>query len=242
MPRKTCSITQPEASGNKQVCSSNSLLPKVGRQTKTSLKASRPATPVRSWSESECVPVCTPPFNSASNLSDILGSAASPTHPNQLSPVYSLPIFPFPTISQLNDFPNLTAPSSEVQRSVIVTLPNSAPVSPAHSVHTVTNSQPNTPVSSIDVSVILSNPGFIPQPPAVPSRFSTPTGASNTSPFVGYWDNFLEEPTYKDQEFWGTRKINLVSTDVSDVEDFDVLDNSQARLQNLEIARIEHTD
>ena len=35
------------------MCSRNLLLPKAGRQTKTSLKASTPVTPVRSWSASE---------------------------------------------------------------------------------------------------------------------------------------------------------------------------------------------
>ena len=44
---KSCSSIKPDASGKKPMCSSNLLIPKAGRQTKT------PVTPVRSWSASE---------------------------------------------------------------------------------------------------------------------------------------------------------------------------------------------
>ena len=52
-----------------------------------------------------------------------------PTHPIQFVPDYELPVFPFPTISQLRDFPNLSVPLQR-QPFVIVARPQSAPSTP----------------------------------------------------------------------------------------------------------------
>ena len=37
-----------------------------------------------------------------------LQDSEPPTHPNQFVPDYDFPVFPFPTVSQLRDFPNLS--------------------------------------------------------------------------------------------------------------------------------------
>ena len=83
----------------------------------------------------------------------------------------------------------------------------------------VTEFSKSQSVSSVDYSVILANPGFQPCPPQL-SRVSTPAGTCGGSPIVGSWDGYFEEPTYKNplNQFWDSRKIKLVSTDVSDLD------------------------
>ena len=73
----------------------------------------------------------------------------------------------------------------------------------------------------MDYSVILANPGFQPCPPQL-SRVSTSAGTCSCSPIVGSWDGYFEEPTYKNlsNQFWDSRKIKLVCTDVSDVDSY----------------------
>ena len=192
-----------------------------GRTTRTAQKAAKPLTP-------KIVPPTHPkqPYQSPV-LED------PPTQPVQLSPSFSLPNLNLPTISQLRDYPNLTAPVHPSHPSVIVTLPQSAPSSPipTHYSNFDTSVQAGDPVtpstSPAQVSVILSNPSFLPLPPSLPPRFSTPAG----SQAGGSWDNFLEDPTYQefDQEFWKTRgswQIQLVSTDISEPEDLSELGSS----------------
>ena len=171
-----------------------------GRNTRTSKKAIRPPSPEGPLQNSQLPLENTPPCYSVGGELLETEISTTPTHPNQLSPEYSCPVFPYPTISQLNDYPNLTVPNSPQQRSVIVTLPHSAPVSPINSVNSVASIHSRSQsVSSVDASVILANPGFLPLPPPISSRFSTPLGSAACSPVVGSWDNYLEQPTYKDQ-------------------------------------------
>ena len=109
-----------------------------------------------------------------------------PTHPVQspgnIHPCRSvtlpLAIQGIPTISQLRDFPNLSHPPPPTtveeytplvptQSSVIVTLPTSAPSSPTPfsylDIETVGDAFV-TPSTSPQVSVIHSNPSFLPPP------------------------------------------------------------------------------
>ena len=71
--------------------------------------------------------------------------------------------------------------------------------------------------------MILHNPNFSRVPP-LPPRSSTPT--------TGSWDNYLDDPTYHiEQEFWRSRgsdrRIQIVSTDISDIEDTSFLSSLQ---------------
>ena len=106
---------------------------------------------------------------------------------------------------------------------------------PHGSIQSIEFGEPYTPSTSpqLGVSVILSNPTFKPLPPKPVHRSSTPTGDLESSPFIGSWDNFLEQPTYQGDQFWQSRdrtqdKIKLVSTDVSD------LDNSKESSDTLD--------
>ena len=91
--------------------------------------------------------------------------------------------------------------------------------------------------------MIFANPGFLPQPPEVPSRSSTPAALLAGSPLVGSWDGFFEEPTYRhpDEQFWTSRKIQLVSTDVSDLEELGSPDSSSSVIRTLNTGRIEQS-
>ena len=97
-----------------------------------------------------------------------------------------------------------------------------------------------TPATS--PSVILSNPSYLPVP-------LLPGVGSSQAQACGSWDNFVEDPTYQaqDQEFWDSRsdprKIQLVSTDISELEDDTLLSDSgastdpdQSRLETTEMA------
>ena len=149
MSDKTCASTQQQARGTSQVCSSNPnlLLPKVSssRKTRNSQKAIQPLTPVGSPSKNVnlCNLTTTPPC--ISTCSQVTAENSTPTtHPDQLSPVYTLP-FPFPTISQLKDYPNSTPPFPQPQKSVIVSLPHSAPATPTQSFNRILSGEPKTP-------------------------------------------------------------------------------------------------
>ena len=234
----TCPSTQPKASGTSQATSRGSRLPPPppGRQTRTAQKAARPLTPRNS-------PPSTPrqPFKAVSplllvnTLPDQYSLSVPqplalrpPTHPVQLSADFSLSSLNVPTLSQLRDYPNLSVPYPPLQPSVIVTLPQSAPSSPipAYCDSPFADIQPGNPFTptrskSPEVSVIQANPGFLPVPPPLPPRCSTPA----SSVAGGSWDNYLDDPTYQgfDLQFWSTRnsrQIQLVSTDISDLENF----------------------
>ena len=126
---------------------------------------------------------------------------------------------------------------------MIVSLPRSAPVSPTRPVNVLPGEPKSPSVSSVDFSVILANPSFKPLPPLAPSRSSTPV-TEPASPFVGSWDGFFEEPTYGslNQQFWDSRKIRIVSTDISEPEDLTSFDKSDTVLEfpdkgNLDLSR-----
>ena len=149
---------------------------------------------------------------------------STPVRPKKLAEI-SLPGLRIPSITQLRDFPNLTAPiSSEAgSSSARIALPSSAPTSPRRTPTSILSGEPYTPASSpgIGVSVILANPTFLPLPPHTTPKASTPTEDLLNSPVVGSWDNFLDQPTYQanGDAFWRSReKIPLVSTEVSDLE------------------------
>ena len=206
-----------------------------GRTTKTSQRALRPLSPKINNTPTPVVEEASTPTSRSPDEAylayplqqqELIQFAAGlegghsqesdpPTHPNQFEPDYFLPVFPYPTITQLRDFPNLSAPTLQRQSSVIVTRTQSAPPSPTLPID-IGNS-PSPSLSPSDVSILLSNPGFRPLPANLAPNTSTPTPA-------GSWDNFLEEPTYKSetQKFWDTRKqahIQIVSTDISELED-----------------------
>ena len=106
--------------------------------------------------------------------------------------------------------------------SALVTLPTFAPSSPTSIPHTyleeIEHGNPVTPGTS---------PSPETPPPPLPPRSSTPrrfSFSSQPSQGAGSWDNFLEDPSYQEnQEFWISRstvkKVKLVSTDISDIED-----------------------
>ena len=234
--------TRPSASGNRQAINRSVRLPPIhpssGRQTRTAKKALKPITP----------PKKSPPttqkqlVNSDNNvLSETIplpqNALNSPTLPSRFSP-FSIPNFVLPNISRLKDFPNSSVPSIPTQPIIKVTLPESAPTSPCVSYQSegldkcLQSGDPVTPSGSPEVSVILPNPGYIIIPEVKP-KSSTPSGTPSNSPYVGSWDNFVEEPSYQglDQEFWdsrGYRQIEIVSTDNSEVEDLSPLHFNQA--------------
>ena len=227
----------------------NSISPKLsqvktsGRNTRTSRKASRPLTPseLESLEEPIYQPLTQPCLSTRD--SQLLDEDTAPTHPEELSPEFTCPIFPFPTITQLRDYPNLSVPLQPQHSSVIVSLPRSAPVSPTRPVNVLPGEPKSPSVSSVDFSVILANPSFKPLPPLAPSRSSTPV-TEPASPFVGSWDGFFEEPTYGslNQQFWDSRKIRIVSTDISEPEDLTSFDKSDTVLEfpdkgNLDLSR-----
>ena len=166
-----------------------------GRRTRTAQKAAKPITPLKS-------PPTHPGCASAQQRSDV------EPDPQQLPTL--------PTISQLRDFPNLTAPNLHTLSPVITTLPKSAPSSPIsvpQSYLDIEEGDPITPVASpSQVSVILSNPNLLQPPPPLPPRSSTPIASSaQSSQPGGSWDNYLENPTYQqlDQEFWRSRRGHI---------------------------------
>ena len=249
---KTSSSTQSlEVSGRDRANSSGSLPSTTGRITKNSRKAATPLILCSSPSlhnkqrtfSTKGDSLCThPPTPSYFDVSVPAILVDPPPHPENDEPVVlqSTPVrsyqdrqSPFsslnlPSIKQLREFPNLSAPVLVEQgKSVIVRLPHSAPVSPVKSNQSncsIKSGDPITPTRSpeLGVSVILANPTFVPAPPL--PKFSTPTRNAG-SPVVGSWDNFLEHPTYQncDEIFWETRnkntyKIPIVSTDLSDLE------------------------
>ena len=210
-----------------------------GRTSRTSLKALKPLSPddpvppeaelfnIEANQELE-TRECSGNKITQENEGFNLSQCTTPTHPIQFVPDYSFQVFPYPTISQLRDYPNVTAAVQENQQSVIVTLPHSAPSTPTQPIQIKpsSNSSKSSSVASSPggVSVILSNPGFRPLPPFLNPTVSTPVG-------VGSWENYLEEPTYKrkTESFWDTRankRIQIVSTDISD------LDNSFSTLSS----------
>ena len=71
------------------------------------------------------------------------------------------------------------------------------------------------------MSVIHSNPSYLPPPALLQPKHSTPTPrAPATGTSAGTWDNYQEEPTYQSSscKFWETRKkIQIVSTDISEL-------------------------
>ena len=106
----------------------------------------------------------------------------------------------------------------------LVTLPTSAPSSPTPfsylDIGTVGDAFV-TPSTSPQVSVIHSNPSYLPPPTLLQPKHSTPTPrAPATGTSAGTWDNYQEEPTYQSSscKFWETRKkIQIVSTDSSEL-------------------------
>ena len=113
-------------------------------------------------------------------------------------------------------------PVPDTLETALVTLPTFAPSSPTSIPHTYLEEiEPGNPVT----------PGTSPSPetppPPLPPRSSTPrrfSFSSQPSQGAGSWDNFLEDPSYQEnQEFWISRstvkKVKLVSTDISDIED-----------------------
>ena len=195
---KTSTSTYSEKSGKILASSSSSNLSqstKGGRPSRTSKKALKPLSPEKlKFSAEEISKSAEFVRTDSVGFSEIKGT--SPTHPVQFEPDFSFPIFPYPTISQLHDFPNV---ETQTQQSVIVTLPHSAPASPTQPRPIESFSNDSSPiVSPGGVSVILSNPGFRPL-----SQFSTPTVSTPVG--VGSWDNFLEVPTYQreSQSFLG---------------------------------------
>ena len=213
---KTSTSTYSKKSGKILAFSSSSNLPQStqgGRSSRTSKKALKPLSPEKlKFSAEEISKSADFVETNLERFSETKGT--TPTHPVQFEPDYSLPIFPYPTISQLHDFPNV---ETQTQQSVIVTLPHSAPASPTQPRPIESFSNNSSPiVSPGGVSVILSNPGFRPLP-----QFSTPTVSTPVG--VGSWDNFLEVPTYQreSQSFWATRehRVQIVSTDISELED-----------------------
>ena len=213
--------TQSETRGTIRVTSSSNSLPQIngGRQTRNSKKAIRPLSPNLISAEkiqerAELTEKSPTSKIEGSNLSEV----TTPTHPIQFEPDLSFPVFPYPTISQLRDYPNVSEPAIQTQQSVIVTLPSSAPTSPTLPIPFKSVSNTSSPCSSPGgVSVILSNPGFRPLPPISQPAVSTPIGACS-------WDNYLEIPTYQREfrRFWETRephRVQIVSTDISDLED-----------------------
>ena len=232
-----------------------------GRSTKNSIKALRPLTPTGANSDE----IVNNKYNNKNVENSVLSSSLSsdlchdeycisatssskqketvivpPTHPRQLSPDYNLPIFPFPTISQLRDYPNLSVPGSYGHKSVIVTLPSSAPATPTHT-RPFLNTQPGSPVTpggdreGIGQSLTLGRREL----PSSAPFFSTPAESVK----AGSWDNFFEIPTYigQDQDFWSTRKIQLVSTDISDPEDPLLINTSDISLDSLDKGQVFHS-
>ena len=245
--------TRPSASGNRQAINRSVRLPPIhpssGRQTRTAKKALKPITP----------PVKNPPTTQkqlVNSDSDVPSEAIplpqnalnSPTLPPTFSP-FSIPNFVLPSISRLKDFPNSSVPSIPTQPIIKVTLPESAPTSPCVSLQSedldscLQPGDPVTPSGSPEVSVILPNPGYILIPEVKP-KSSTPSGTPTNSPYVGSWDNFVEEPSYQslDQEFWdsrrGYRQIEIVSTDTSEAEDLSPLHFNQASEELADLAQI----
>ena len=236
-PVITCPSTQPQASGTVQVSSRGAVLPpKSGRTTRTALKAAKPLTPRNSPTHSGPVQLLSVPPHSEQ-------LQVPPTHPIQLlenihpcrSQTLPLAIQGIPTISQLRDYPNLShppppttvedyTPLGPAQSSVIVTLPNSAPSSPTPfsylDIETVGDAFV-TPSTSPQVSVIHSNPSYLPPPTFLQPKHSTPTArAPTTGTSAGTWDNYQEETSYQSssRKFWETRKkIPVVSTDISEL-------------------------
>ena len=211
-PVRASTSTQPreQASGTVPVHNRSNILPKTGRTTRTAQKAAQPLTPSNS-----------PPTHPVHTPSVPLPSGTS-RHDAPLAPPRASPFLDLPSISQLRDFPNLLTPVLHPTVPALVTLPDSAPSSPPPLPYSYLDSEAEadnliTPVASpSQVSVILSNPNFSSAPPSLPPRSSTPV--------LGTWDNFLEDPSYKlNQEFWSSRsrngKVQLVSTEVSDIED-----------------------
>ena len=220
LPVRASTSTQPEkqASGGVVVhSSSRSVPPKPpGRTTRTAQRAAQPYIPSDKppTHPVQCVP--------SSPAVPIPGAQSCDGEPAPEPPFLNLP-----TISQLRDFPNLSTPILQHIRPVIVTLPNSAPSSPIpipNSYLDIESGDPFTPeVSPNQVSVILHNPNFSRVPP-LPPRSSTPT--------TGSWDNYLDDPTYHiEQEFWRSRgsdrRIQIVSTDISDIEDTSFMSSLQ---------------
>ena len=177
-----------------------------GRQTRNSQKAAQPPTPGSS-----------PPTHPCEATSDI-GEFVK----NQRSSPFPV----LPSISQLRDFPNLSA--ELLSKKITVELPSSAPVSPISTQNNlfIEEGNPITPSGSpAHVSVILSNPNLLPDTQLQP-RASTPTFlVSQLAEGAGSWDNYLDDPTYKKfgSEFWSSRaeanKVRIVSTDVSNLSD-----------------------
>ena len=254
LPVKTSTNTQLNTRGNVVVNSSSVKSTSLsGRRTKTSIKALKPLSPpvakaveivknknkengVFINSLNAGVELCqAEQINESSPARLQEAVSLPPTHPARLSPDLNLPIFPFPTISQLRDYPDLTLPCQLTQPSVIVKLPGSAPVSPTvrRSNLDLESGSPCTPKGQFNYneqSVVLNRPGF----PNFNPQSSTPASSAR----VGSWDNFFEISTYQGptQEFWGSRKIQIVSTDIFDLEDPLHLDNSNASINSLEKA------
>ena len=219
-PVRASTSTQPreQASGTVPVHNRGNILPKTGRTTRTAQKAAQPLTPSNS-----------PPTHPVHTPSVPLPSG-TPRHEAPLAPPGASPFLDLPSISQLRDFPNLSTSDLPPAVPAVVTLPNFAPSSPTPLPYSYLDSEVEadnliTPVASpSQVSVILSNPNFSSAPPPLPPRSSTPVSISAQFQTIGTWDNFLEDPSYKlNQEFWSSRsrnrKVQLVSTEVSDIED-----------------------
>ena len=253
----TCPSTQPQASGTRQASSRSSRLPPrpppgSGRQTRTAQKAAQPLPITQEQPHQAVHPslLVHPPSPTVEQLSlsqpgssdQAVQVVIPPTHP-----VQSFPFSNIPTISQLRDFPNLSFPLQPAQPSVIVTLPQSAPSSPIPTYSSspdpnIQAGNPFTPSRSPEISVISPNPSFLPVPPPVPPRVSTPA----SSPGEGSWDNFLDDPSYQgfDQQFWNTREsrqIQLVSTDISELENLSELNGSEFSLDLFERGQLNST-
>ena len=129
-----------------------------------------------------------------------------------------------------------------------MTLLSSVPATPTHT-RPLLNTQPGSPVTpggdreGVGGQSLSLGRGEL---PSSAPFFSTPAESvsqSAESVKAGNWDNFFEIPTYigQDQDFWDMRKIQLVSTDISDPEDPLLINTSDISLDSLDKGQVFHS-